>query len=402
MIELRALCLIKRSRSPQTMPRLLQMHDSFRCKFKNRRKIRSVAISGELRPRSPSSTIVALSTTNLPILPVEVWELILDWLVVGYTPEVGQTLETNLSLRRDLSSCALVCRTWKIRAQMHLFAFLRISGHGLSQYEALLLKLPALCNSAKELKFYNRDVPDSEGKVAGRTIQTASHAVRIAHKLSNAHYLVMSGINLAVEHPHLARHMAALTQMTRLHFYSTTPTKLIQLARILTGLKHLSILILSFSIIADSNPLPLPIPCYATKSSLTKLELFIQPGGHLLVDWLVKARSFITSLQMLHVWLDCQIPQPEIALTTRCVQTFLDNCAGSLREYTTLANIRVDGLTTIPKGNVTQRNSYFLADVTFSLSSITQSPLEFVLHSIKGLVRACFRDYKNNHLRACY
>ena len=111
---------------------------------------------------------------NLPELPGEVWERVIDLLVIGYTPEIGQTYETNLNLRRDLSSCALVCRAWKVRAQMYLLAFLRISGHGLSQYEALLLKCPALCNSAQELKFYNKYVPDSESKVKDRTIQTAS------------------------------------------------------------------------------------------------------------------------------------------------------------------------------------------------------------------------------------
>ena len=147
-----------------------------------------------------SITSMLESTTqySLPALPTEVWEQVIDWLVVGYTHELGQTYQKNIDLRRDLSSCALVCRAWRVRAQMHLFAFLRITGNGLSQYEALILKTPILCTFAKELKFYNQYVDSSKTKVAGKTIETASHAVRVSHKLSNVQYLLMHHINLAI------------------------------------------------------------------------------------------------------------------------------------------------------------------------------------------------------------
>ena len=128
-------------------------------------------------------------------------------------------------------------------------------------------------------------------------------------------------------------HFATLTNINKLNFSTSTPTKLSQLARILLGLKNLSTLFLEVPIIVDSNPLPLPTPCYATKSSLTTLELLIQPGGHLLVDWLVKAKSFTTSLQILAVRLEDQIPQSKIALVMQGVQRLLDNCTGSLKEW---------------------------------------------------------------------
>ena len=91
-------------------------------------------------------------------LPAELIEQVIDWLVIGYTHESGQTYQTNLDLRRDLSHCALVCCAWRVRAQTHLFALLRISGNGLSQYERILLNSPSLCRFAKELLFYNQYV----------------------------------------------------------------------------------------------------------------------------------------------------------------------------------------------------------------------------------------------------
>ena len=101
---------------------------------------------------------------------------------------------------------------------MHLFAFLRISGRGLSRYESLVLKSPTLCEFSQELKFFNKYIEETETKISERTVETASHAVRITHKLSQVHYLVVDRINLAIEHPHFPKHMAALSHINQLDF----------------------------------------------------------------------------------------------------------------------------------------------------------------------------------------
>ena len=111
----------------------------------------------------------------------------------------------------------------------------------------------------------------------------------------------MDTINLAIEHPQFSKHVAALT-INQLVFCARVPTRLSQLARMLVGLKNLSALFLDVHIIVDSDPLPVPTPCYTTKSSLTKLDLVVQLGGELLLEWLVKSKSFTTSLQTLDVW----------------------------------------------------------------------------------------------------
>ena len=330
--------------------KLLRHRFKDRHSHKLRRASSSIYTTSEIQSSIPSVSELTAQHSLLP-LPTEVWEQVIDWLVVGYTPEFDQTYQNNIDLRRDLSGCALVCRTWRVRAQMHLFSFLRISGNGLSQYGTLILKTPILCTFAKELKFYNQYVDNFKTKIIDKTIETASHAVRIAHKLPNVRYLLVTDINLALEHPQLHKHVAALA-INEMDFLSPTPTKLSQLARILLGLKNLSTLSLRVPIIVDSNPLPLPTPCYATKSSLTRLDLVIQPGGHLLVDWLVRAKSFTTSLQILDVRLEAQIPQSEIALVMQGVQRLLDNCTGSLKEWYFSAKIQVDDLSSVPKGNV--------------------------------------------------
>ena len=93
---------------------------------------------------------------------------------------------------------------------------------------------------------------------------------------------------------------------------------------------------------------------YATKSSLTLLKLSIQPGGHLLVGWLLNTISFTTSLQNLCVMLEDEIPQPEIILVMEHVQSLLNNCTESLKTWNLVAKIRSDDFSRVPKGNATR------------------------------------------------
>ena len=120
----------------------------------------------------------------------------------------------------------------------------------------------------------------------------------------------------------------------------------------LVGLKSLSALFLDVHIIVESHALPVTTPCYATKSSLTKLDLVVQPGGQLLLDWLVKAKSFTTSLQTLDVWYGDQIPQSSVPLISQSVQALLDNFIGHLNEWHFVARLAVDESASVPYGNV--------------------------------------------------
>ena len=235
---------------------------------------------------------------------------------------------------------------------MHLFAFLRISGRGLSRYESLVLKSPALCELAKELKFFNKYIEETETKISERTVETASHAARITHKLSQVHYLMVDRINLAIEHPHFPKHMAALSHINQLDFSSPTPTRLSQLARMLVGLRNLSTLYLEVPIIADPNSIPLPNPCYSAKSCLTRLDLDIRPGGHLLLGWLAKAESFTKLLQVLDVTLEDQTLASDVTSIMQALQSLLVTCAGHLEEWHFWAKLQPDDSTVVPRGNL--------------------------------------------------
>ena len=108
------------------------------------------------------------SPWSLSIIPIEIWERAIDWLVEDYIRTSSTTIE-DLRLRRNLSNCALVCTAWKHRAQFHLFTHLLIKGYGLSRYGKLIIQSPSWCGFAKEFFFYNEHAGPS-----GKPVETAS------------------------------------------------------------------------------------------------------------------------------------------------------------------------------------------------------------------------------------
>ncbi|KAK7689466.1 hypothetical protein QCA50_007258 [Cerrena zonata] len=348
---------------PQVVPKVKSLF------HRKRRPVPDSVSSFPVMATSSASLISRESSTHIimPRLPTEVWENIIDLLVEYYTRPFRTGFD-SVNLKKELLSCALVCHAWYPRAQMHLGVYIFIHGSKLSTYEKLIHKVPILCTSAKEFEFMNQYTKDPDDKVPDRTVETVSHAVRVAHKLPHTHTLVVSDINLNIEHPHLPRYVTALTSIKNLQFYTYPPTRLAQLARFIIGFRNISTLVLYVPIAMESNPLPLPTPCYKTKSSLTELDLIMQPGGHLLLDWLVKTYSFTTSLQILQVAFDLPIPQSEVDLTMQGLQSLLDNCSGHLKQWIFFAKIEVDEFKDIPLVSLATHSA--ITHISFKVSKL--------------------------------
>ncbi|KAK7689660.1 hypothetical protein QCA50_007455 [Cerrena zonata] len=83
----------------------------------------------------------------------------------------------------------------------------------------------------------------------------------------------------------------------------------------------------------------------------------MQLGGHLLLDWLVKAQSFTTSLKVLEVTVEGTMPQPGFDLIMQGLQSLLDNCSGHLKEWYFWAKIEVDDFKNIPLVSLAKNSS---------------------------------------------
>lgn len=71
-----------------------------------------------LRAPSPQKPLIP---GHIPRLPVEVCERIIDYVNASF---VGFNHETDKDRQETLSACALTCRDWRPRSQLHLYHFL--------------------------------------------------------------------------------------------------------------------------------------------------------------------------------------------------------------------------------------------------------------------------------------
>lgn len=72
------------------------------------------------RSTTSSTQQLIADTSRLPQLPVEVCELIIDFVNASF---VGFNHETDIERRNTLRACSLVCRCWRPRSQLHLYHF---------------------------------------------------------------------------------------------------------------------------------------------------------------------------------------------------------------------------------------------------------------------------------------
>ena len=277
-------------------------------------------------------------------LPVEIWERVLDWLVTIYTPVHRNATESTLS--RDLFNCALVCRAWRARAQTHLFAYPSIRAPDLSVFEATIRKIPVLCEHVQELLFENEPIVAQNGVT--KTVDTISHVTRVAHKFPKAHYFLFRDNDLSVEHPYLSRSLAACRFINWLDYFTSIPTRLPHLVRFIAAFNKLSIVSLAVPIILDQET-SIPNISNVLRSSPEVLILWLEPGNHLLLDWLIESKTFVKSLRQLVVTLDNRVPSQEISLHAERLQSLLDLCCKHIKVWDFY---RYEDLKPMPLGTV--------------------------------------------------
>lgn len=329
---------------------------------------------------------------GLPTLPVEVWERILDWLVVIYTP-VRRT-STESTLPEDLLSCALVCRAWRPRAQTHLFAYPRIKACNLPTFETAIRKIPVLCSHVQEFIFENEPIGTEAKSGVVKTVDTLSHVTRVAHKFPNVHYFLFQDNDLSVEHPYLSRSIAACRRIDWLDFFTSVPTRLHHLARFLAAFRNLTIVSLAVPILSEPDITTLSNHCNVLKSSPDTLVVYLEQGSHLLLNWLVKSKTFVKSLQRLGVIIENRFSSQEITLHAENLQKLLNFCCKHLKVWDFY---RCEDIKSMPPGNVPsisrQRGLYIHLNSAVSLHMQTSlvkakfkvsiSTFQYALHQLQ-------------------
>lgn len=218
-------------------------------------------------------------------LPTELCEHIIDWVAARYDPD-----DWNWKIQRTLSACALVCRAWLHRARMHLYSRITLQSGSLSRLECTLRAACHISSFITELKIDNFN--DS------KTISSFF----ITYKPPNLKTLYISGLDLTREHIWLSR--ASLCHSVRnLNLVDLQECKVSQFIHFINCFHSLSSLRMDFHLAFNNlkyNGQILPKPSHILSScSLTSLNLELIPGISRLLDWCLKAGSFLKHISKL-------------------------------------------------------------------------------------------------------
>lgn len=167
---------------------------------------------------------------NLPQLPLEIWEHIIDHIANLYSSTVFDRF-----IRKDLRSCALVCRAWVARCRFYLCGRITIrSGEELARIAQWLSNAPQIRSRVRELTAEARDAG------ADTDPYWVSLIPMRLPKLENLATLTFSGVDLCRRYPNFYK-AYSLFRLNKLTFTGVRCSHFSQLARI-ASLTHATIL----------------------------------------------------------------------------------------------------------------------------------------------------------------
>ena len=139
---------------------------------------------------TPDAMEATVAPPNLPELPIEVWEKIID-----HTWHPGND-------RRAVVACALSCRAWLLRCRYHLYRRLSIlSEGGLNAVIETLSRTPSLGNRVHSL--------DVNGSEHYNTALIVRALLQLGTRITNVTYLHINSLDLS--HGHLDLFFKALS-----------------------------------------------------------------------------------------------------------------------------------------------------------------------------------------------
>ena len=294
------------------------------------------------------STELVHDTNGQGKLLVELYERIIDHLAGIYTVW-NSNYDDSMDYRRDLRSCALVCRAWLDRSRVHLFSIVHVEGTKLRSFERTIRISPTISPFVQNFDFWNTYLDETAHTPADKTSETMSHAIRVAEKLKNIWKLNVGHINMNSEHPRLPELIRALGSASKLSVvsvYSTTPTRLTQLLRVVTAFHRARLLKFRVPIITPSYPIrhrP-----YLADGSLLALQLSIEQGTSHFLEWLINRRTFTSKLRAIEIDLTTPLPSSEIHSSLALLSQLLEDCGDHIEEFTFGADVTVKESKNLP------------------------------------------------------
>ncbi|KAK7684925.1 hypothetical protein QCA50_011760 [Cerrena zonata] len=262
----------------------LSMHDSS-LEDRPMTRIDPVVDNLDVQSLAAPDQLPLFPASGRPRLPIEICEYVIDWASAQHQapfPYYSHYQET-------LCACTLVCRSWRPRARMYLFTEVDISSKNLPGFAGILRKEPYLSSCMNELV------------ILCDTLKPIS-SLFITQKLQNLKILRIYDLDLGREHTWLPR-SAACRSVKDLVLWKLEERKVSRFIRFLNSFHSLDTLEIDFaykSLEYNGQILPKPgrISCHPLKS----LRIRLVPGVSRLLDWFVKAGSFVACLKELKLY----------------------------------------------------------------------------------------------------
>ncbi|KAK7681561.1 hypothetical protein QCA50_015293 [Cerrena zonata] len=251
-------------------------------------------------------------------LPLELQEDIISWVAADLHCGFGTP-----KMQTTLFACMHVCHYWLSYARKYLYMHIYID---------------ATKNHVPGLKSCYRNNPVFNGLTKSINLDLKSRmsitAFFVSQKLPSLECLCIWSINLQKESAWLYRAAAHLTSVHHLHLGDINVCTVAQLVRLINSFHSLSKLAIDFSSNLQELKVtrqPIPSFCNLPSCSLLSLKIMLIPGIFGLLDWLIKADSFVTYLKQLTLVL---WNTSESHSCCKGVPKLLNHCSSTLEDLT--------------------------------------------------------------------
>ena len=240
------------------------------------------------------------------------YELVIDWITI-LADTVSERVER-------LSTCSLVCRAWRVRAQAQLFKKISLNYEGLSSFDSVLTRNPSILSIVTEIHVMRRSMANLISFFA------------IRHQLSNLTDLTLNQLDLNLEHRWL--HRAPLFHsVQQLGLFSLQNCQLSQLVLFINAFPSLTRLDIGFGFTElEHKGQILPKPFRSNTRSLKWLEVELIPGSSRLIEWLFKAKSLSSQLTTLILYVRNLEDEAKLMSSFNGVKELLDSCRNSIED----------------------------------------------------------------------
>ncbi|KAK7683248.1 hypothetical protein QCA50_013510 [Cerrena zonata] len=246
--------------------------------------------------------------------PTEVYETIIDY--VAKLCYKGRW--------RDLANCALVSRAWVPRAQMHLFSSIHFEHKdSVISFQYAVRRKPFL------LQYIISFQADYYNIIPRPTTLLTSYFMR------NLKQCCILSLDLRTAHSSLSRFPSLATSLQLLEIHGWMNGDVNQLCRFLVSFRSLTMLTIAWSNRTPFRGLDLPhLHLSCSKSSLRALIIRFKPHISRVLQFLIKARPFVTHLK--HFIIAWDYRRDISSTPVQEITELLQHCSRSLEEVTVI------------------------------------------------------------------